>query len=236
MAAEGRRVGDATLLGSLAAAGLALRHSLAARGARRTARFAALALGLPSLAEWYAVNIDRGLRHHTRPRLAGVPLGAALGWWAIGSATHGLVEAALAGAGVGDRARRWLAPPGTALVATGLDLALDPFGLALGLWEWRDGGPYAREIAGPNGRRGIPVENYVAWLAIVGGVAALDAALAGPTPPPDPAAARAAAPVALAYALPPALWALARRRPGYLPGLTPLALTIALALRRRGGR
>jgi uncharacterized membrane protein len=59
---------------------------------------------------------------------------------------------------------------GTAALATSLDLLLDCYGLDQGLWEWPRGGAYARELSGPNGRRGIPASNFVAWLAMTGAI------------------------------------------------------------------
>ena len=44
--------------------------------------------------------------------------------------------------------QRWVLPPGTAAVATSLDLILDGVGLDLELWEWSQGGPYAPEVLG----------------------------------------------------------------------------------------
>jgi hypothetical protein len=57
-----------------------------------------------------------------------------------------------------------------ALVATSLDLLLDPFGLDLGLWEWSEDGPYAPEVKGPNGKRGIPMLNIAGWITLSTGV------------------------------------------------------------------
>src|SRR3712207_8636075 len=33
-------------------------------------------------------------------------------------------------------------------------------GLDVGLWEWSGDGPYASEVEGPNGNRGVPLLNY----------------------------------------------------------------------------
>jgi uncharacterized membrane protein len=229
-------LGWSSLLGTVANAALALRHSLRARGGVGTALFAALGLGLPTLGEWYAVNIDRSIRHHSQPQARGVPVNAALGWWTIASATHALTDDLLARAGASARVRRWSIPVGTALVATSLDLVLDPFGLANGYWEWRDGGTYARDIVGSNGRSGIPIGNYVAWIALTSGVSALYGALARNAPPRNhaPGTAREAARILLPYYLPAALWAIRERRPRYLltSALFPVAVTLALWPRR----
>ncbi|MFN8541843.1 MAG: carotenoid biosynthesis protein [Thermomicrobiales bacterium] len=225
-----------SLLGSAVNAGLALRHSLRARGARNTAIFAALGIGLPTLGEWYAVNIDRTLRHHSGPQLRGVPLNASVAWWTIASATLAVTEEIVARGGASEAVRRWATPVGSALVATSLDLVLDPYGLANGFWEWRDDGAYAREITGANGRSGIPVGNYLSWLVLVGGVTALYGALMRRTPPraAAPATTRDAAGILLSYYFPAALWALKERRPRYLlnAALFPAAIALALWPRR----
>jgi uncharacterized membrane protein len=222
----------ASFLGSVVNAALALRHSLRVRGGRGTAIFAALGIGLPTLGEWYAINVDQSIRHYSGPRVRGVPVNAAVGWWTIASATHALTDELLARHGASAGVRRWATPVGTALVATSLDLVLDPFGLANGYWEWRDGGPYARELAGPNGRSGIPVGNYVAWLALTGGVAAIYGALARRQPPRviDASATRDAVTILLSYYLPAAAWAMKEHRPRYLlySALFPAAIALAL--------
>ena len=61
-------------------------------------------------------------------------------------------------AGVVERRRRRLR---TAPLTTGLALNLDPYCFDRALWEWRDGGPYAAEVAGPNGQSGILLANCV---------------------------------------------------------------------------
>jgi uncharacterized membrane protein len=220
------------LLGTVVNAALALRHSLRARGGWGTALFAALGLGLPTLGEWYAVDIDQSIRHHSKPQVLGMPVNAVLSWWAITSATHALTDDMLARAGAGATARRWSTPVGTALVATSLDLVLDPFGLANGYWEWRDGGTYARDIAGPNGRSGIPSGNYVAWIALTGGASALYGALTcnAPSRKHTPVAVREAVRILLPYYLPAVFWAIRARRPRYLLTSTPFPVAMALVL------
>lgn len=225
-----------SLLGSVVNAGLALRHSLRARGGRNTAIFAALGIGLPTLGEWYAINIDRTLRHHSGPQVRGVPLNASVAWWTIASATLALTEEIVARSGASESVRRWATPVGSALVATSLDLVLDPYGLANGFWEWHDDGAYAREITGANGRSGIPVGNYLSWLALIGGVTALYGALTRRAAPraAAPGTARDVAGILLSYYFPAALWALKERRPRYLlnAALFPAAIAVALWPRR----
>jgi Carotenoid biosynthesis protein len=230
------RLNVASLLGSITNAALTLRHSLRVRGGRNTAIFAALSIGLPSLGEWYSINIDGGVRHHSGPQVRGVPVHASVAWWTIASATHALTEDLLGRLGASAAVRRWATPVGSALIATSLDLVIDPYGLANGFWEWRDDGVYAREITGANGRTGIPVENYVAWLGLVGGVAALYGLLARHETPraADAGSARDAASILLSYYVPAALWALKVRRPRYLlnSALFPVVLALALWPRR----
>ena len=57
----------------LLSAGLIAGQSVRTRGVRRTAVFAALGLGLPALAEAYAVTLRRELRHHMQPQSRGCP-------------------------------------------------------------------------------------------------------------------------------------------------------------------
>lgn len=143
-------------------------------------------------------------------------------------------------AGVGPKKRRWLLPVSTALVATSLDLALDPFGLEQGLWEWSSDGPYAPEIAGANGKHGVPLENFAGWLGLTGGVTLGYGLLAGaggdPTRPGGAGSVKAmrAAARLLPFYLPAATWALRTRKPRYLlyAALFPLVLLRALTAGR----
>jgi uncharacterized membrane protein len=159
--------------GSVLLATLTVALSLRARGVKATAVLTALGLGLPALAEYSAVNLLRGVRHHGQPQVAGVPVSAVLGWFNITCAAHALAERMAHLLTVSPGQQRWLVPLSSAAVATSLDLLLDVYGLDEGLWEWRDGGPYAREVVGPNGKRGIPVSNFVAWVGLTGLVTGL---------------------------------------------------------------
>ena len=94
------------------------------------------------------------------PQIGGVPLAVALGWYNIGYNAYCVAEHLLAGKG--DR----VLAPAAALVATDLDLLLDPCGLDLGLWEWSRSGPYAAEVEGPNGSHGIPAFNFAGWIGL----------------------------------------------------------------------
>ena len=120
------------------------------------------------------------------------------------------------------RSLLWL---GTVLVATSLDLLVDPFGLDLGLWEWNNDGPYATDIEGPNGRHGVPLLNFAGWLGLTTSVTI---AYEGFTPDGgaagyarlgaagSPQAGRIAALLLLPYYLPAVVWALKRGRRRYL--------------------
>lgn len=172
-----------TVAGAAGLAGLAWLHAARTRGAGRALLFAALGLGAGTGGEYLAINVVPRVRHHTRPRLLGVPLAAVLSWYTIAYAAFDVADAAL-----GRRGGRWERVGLTALLATSLDLLLDVYGLAHGLWEWHLDGAYAREVAGPNGRRGIPVENFLGWLAMTGGIASAYLLLGRERPPrPGPA-------------------------------------------------
>jgi uncharacterized membrane protein len=150
---------------ALAAAALAT--SLVVRGRRRSLRLLAASLAVAAAAEAAAIRGMRVLRHHGRPQLAGLPLVLPLGWYAYIAPAYGLAQAALGDVGAPAVAAA------TALLATATDLANDPWGLDSGYWEWRDGGPYLRDVVGPNGIAGIPLGNFVVWLAVAGSVALL---------------------------------------------------------------
>ena len=127
-----------------------------------------------------------------------------------------------------------------ALAATSLDLLLDPLGLDLGLWEWSEGGPYAPETKGPNGKRGIPVLNFAGWLTLSTSVILAyqhlrtrgDAADASDSQNGGGSdTERAAALLLLSYYLPAAAWALKRGGRKYLIFSAPFATMLWAALR-----
>ena len=232
------RLSRALAIQSLIATGLTLAHSLRARGGRRTALFAALGLGLPVIGEWSGVNLVRALRHRTQPQVAGVPLNAAFGWYNIGYATFAMVESLLAPAAGPARTRGLALVTGTALTATSLDLLFDQVGLDQGFWEWHSDGPYARDIAGVNGRHGIPLVNFAGWIVLTGTVTGCYLLLSGDTAAaaarPGAAgsirAGRQAALLFLPYYLTALAWALPRRRFRYIlySALAPLVALRAL--------
>ena len=143
-------------------------HSLRTRGLRRTLLFAALGNGIPILGELLAIHVLKVIRHHIQPQISGVPLAIALGWYNVGYGALATVNGAF-NDGDKPRVRKGLIPI-VALAATNLDLLLDPFGLDLGLWEWSEGGSYASEVRGLNGKRGIPLLNFAGWIALTTGV------------------------------------------------------------------
>ena len=215
-------------------------HSLRTRGLRRTLLFGALGNAIPILGELLAIHVLKVIRHHIQPQTRGVPLAIALGWYNVGYGTL----AALNGAfndGDKPRATKSLIPT-VALAATSLDLLLDPFGLDVGLWEWSEGGPYAPEVKGPNGKRGIPVLNFAGWIALTSGVMLAYQRLRTRSNATDaaesengggPSAERSAALLLLSYYLPAAVWALKQGRRKYLLYSAPFATTLCAALKGR---
>ena len=215
-------------------------HSLRTLGLRRTLLFGALGNGIPILGELLAIRVLKVIRHHIQPQISGVPLAITLGWYNVGYGTLVIVNSTF-NDGNKPRVRKSLAPT-VALTATSLDLLLDPFGLDSGLWEWSEGGPYAPDIKGPNGKRGIPLLNFAGWLGLTTGVTLANQRLqtgpnAADTPGPgdagDLAAGRGVALLLLSYYLPAALWALKRGRRKYLLYSAPFAATLCVTLRER---
>lgn len=210
---------------ALVGTSLSLAHSLWTRGFRRTLLFGLLGHTVPILGEYLAVNVVKLLRHHVQPQAKGIPLAVALGWYNVGYGTFAMMESLLNRTRLDEADRSRSLCLGTALVATSLDLLVDPFGLDLGLWEWRSDGSYATEIEGPNGRRGVPLANFAGWLGLtasvtlayqgsnpeVGGASSAQPGLAG-----SQKAGRIAALLLLPYYLPAVAWALKRGRRKYL--------------------
>jgi uncharacterized membrane protein len=224
-------------------AGLSTAHSLRARGLRRTLLFATLGHAIPVLGEYLAVNVLRVLRHHAEPQLKGVPLAVALGWYNVAYGTLAVVESILNRAYPNKDQQSRILSPGTALVATSLDLLVDPFGLDLGLWEWSGDGAYATEIEGPNVKHGVPLLNFVGWLGLITSVTLAyqrlnpDDEIARPLLQPgaagSPEVGRTAALLLLPYYLPAVVWTLKRRKPKYLLYSAPFSVASWAALRGR---
>jgi uncharacterized membrane protein len=215
-------------------------HSLRTRGLRRTLLFGALGNAIPILGELLAIHVLKVIRHHIQPQISDVPLAIALGWYNVGYGTLAIVNGAF-NAGDKPRATKSLIPT-VALVATSLDLLLDPFGLDVGLWEWSEDGPYAPEVKGPNGKRGIPMLNFAGWIALTSGVMLAYQRLRTRSNATDaaeskngggPSAERSAALLLLSYYLPAAVWALKRGRRKYLLYSAPFATTLCAALKGR---
>jgi uncharacterized membrane protein len=226
----------------LIVAALNVIHSLRTRGLRHTLLFAALGYGIPILGELLAVHVLKVLRHHAQPQVKGVPLAIALGWYNVGYGTLAMMKGAINN-GADPQGRKSLAlASATALAATNLDLLLDPLGLELGLWEWSEDGPYASEVKGPNGKRGVPLLNFAGWLALTTGVTLayqrlqITGNVADAPDPEDsggPRAERAAALLLLSYYLPAAVWALKQGRRKYLLYSASFATTLSAALKGR---
>ena len=237
------RVSKVVSAHSFIVAALNVIHSVRTWGVRGTLLFAALGNAIPILGELLAVRLLKILRHHARPQVSGVPLAIVLGWYNVGYGTLAVVKGSINYAADPHQGKESLAiARAVSLAATTFDLLLDPFGLDLGLWEWSGGGPYASEVKGPNGKRGIPLLNFVGWLALTSGVTLAYQRLESRgniAEPPDSeegsgqGSERAAAVLLLSYYLPAALWALKRGKRKYLLYSAPFATTMGAALRGR---
>jgi uncharacterized membrane protein len=228
---------DPRLSGALTAhasvvASLSVAHSLRTRGPLRTLLFAALGGGIPFLGELVTIRVLKLLRHRVRPQVGGVPLAIVLGWYNVGYNVFAVAQHLRARAGLEGEERRVLVPA-AALAATDLDLLLDACGLDLGLWQWRDGGPYASEVEGPNGRRGIPVLNFAGWIWMISSLTLAYLRLAPDAP--RPAGGRGPALLLLSYYLPVAAWAMRRRRRKYLIYSAPFLAALLAALKDPSG-
>jgi uncharacterized membrane protein len=224
------------ILLALAALGAALNLGDAARTARprRAAGLFALGVGLPAVGEVLATGPLNLLRHRTRPRLSGVPVAVLLGWYCAIRGSYAVAGRALDRLPLGETARRAALPPVGALVGTSLDLVLDPAGLDAGLWEWKCDGAYAPGVTGANGRRGVPLVNYMGWLALVSGAVLSH----GRTFGDDAGEGREAGPLPGLLLVPPylaaAAWAVRSRRFRYLIYSSPFPVALLSSLRGPG--
>ncbi len=223
---------------ALVVAGLNVAHSLRARGLRRTLLFAVLGNAIPLLGELLAVNVLKVLRHHARPQVGGVPLAIALAWYNVGYGTFAVMESVLDATDPHEGKRSRALVPAASLAATSLDLLLDPAGLDLNLWQWRGDGLYAAELEGPNGKRGIPLLNFVGWVGLTTSVVLayqrLNPGAVGPSrsgAASGPEAGRRAALLLLFYYLPAAAWATKRRRRKYLLYSAPFSAALWATLK-----
>ncbi len=236
------RISKAVSVHASVVAGLSVVHLLRTRGLRRTLLFAALGNTIPVLGEHLAVNVLRLLHHRVRPQVGGVPVAIALGWYNVGYGTFVVMESLLGANDPREGGPSRALAPAVALAATSLDLLLDPAALDLGLWQWGSGGPYAAEIEGPNGERGVPLLNFAGWIGLITGVTlayrGLDPGtdLAHPARPGlagGPRSGRGAALLLLSYYLPAAAWATKRCRFRYLLYSAPFAAALWAALKDR---
>src|ERR687889_94213 len=235
------RLSKAVTTHSLIVAALSVIHSLRTRGLRRTLLYAALGNSIPILGELLTVHVLRMLHHHVQPQIRGVPLAIALGWYNVGYATLEMMNSTINNSADPQGRKSLALAPATALAATNLDLLLDPFGLELGLWEWSEDGQYASKVKGPNGKRGVPLLNFVGWLALTSGVTLAYqrlqrggniAELPDSEEGSGQGSERAAAVLLLSYYLPAALWARKRGKRKYLLYSAPFATMMWATLRR----
>lgn len=210
---------------------LGLIVSVRDRGPRNALTLFALSISLPTIGERLATGPLKLLRHRTRPRMAGVPLGISLGWYCAISGSLTVAEKVLARFPVGERRRRVARPLGAALVGTSLDLVLDPFGLDVGLWEWRSDGLYAADVEGANGRSGVPLVNYLGWVTLVSSVVYIYKCLFGDDG--SSGGSRVPALLLAPYYLVAVAWAIKNRKSQYLlySAAFPTALYAALEKR-----
>ena len=147
-------VGAYELAVAPAALALALAHARRALGARRAlVEVGALAVYGYAL-EWAGMRLFRAHDYGGAWRLApgGVPVAVAAVWAAV------ILSAAAVAArqGIGAPWRRALA---AALVATSLDVLMEPVAVGVGLWRWTPPGAWL----------GVPRGNFVGWAVIVSG-------------------------------------------------------------------
>ena len=203
--------------------------SIRTHGPRRAAIMFALGAGLPAVGELLVTNPMNLLRHRTRPRPMGVPLGILLDWYCVVNGCATLAERVLDHLPLDDATKRRALLPVAALAGTSLDLILDPFGLDAGLWEWKTDGLYASEVRGANGRRGVPFINYLGWLGLVAGASLTRSRIAGD----ERESGRLSVLLLLPYYLVAVVWAIRKRKFHYLIYSSPFPVALYAALRER---
>ena len=198
------------------------------RGPLRAATLFALSTGLAAFGEVLVTGPLGLLRHRTKPRVMGAPISVLLLWYNVICGSHAATERILDELPLDEIQRREVLPLVTALVATNLDLIMDPFGLDTGLWEWKVNGAYAPEVQGPNGHSGVPILNYLGWMVVVMGV------LLGYVRifPGGRLGGRLPILLLLPSYLTSAVWAVKRRKPLYLIYSAPSGLSLFLGLGR----
>lgn len=216
------RISKIMLRAGLLGAAVNLADSARTRGPLRAAILFALSTGLPAFGELLVTGPFGLLRHRTKPRVGGVPVAILLLWYNAICGAHAATERTLAQLPLDESQRREALPLGTALVATSLDLVMDPFGLDAGLWEWKVDGAYAAEVRGSNGHSGVPLLNYFGWLVVVMGVVLGYVRLF----PRGGSGSRLPVLLLLPHYLASAGWAVKKRKPEYLlySALFPVAL------------
>lgn len=223
------RISKLLLAHATLSAVLNLADAVRTRGPLRATTFFVLATGLPAIGELLVTGPFGLLRHRTRPRLRGVPLAIPLFWYGVIHGAYCATERAMSRLPMDDTRRREALPLATALVATDLDLILDPFGLDIGLWEWKVNGAYAPEVRGTDGNYGVPVLNYWGWLVVVMGVLLGYTRLSQEEEPGS----RLPTLLLLPYYLVAAGWTIKERKPRYLLYSVPFVLALCLGLSKR---
>lgn len=223
------RLSKAVLVGNAACAALSLAASIRNRGPRNALSLLALAIGLPAIGELLAVDPLKLLRHRTRPRFAGVPVGILLGWYCAINGSLSVAEDLLARLPVDEKQRRIVLSPVAALVGVSLDLILDPAGLDTGLWEWNMDGAYANEIDGDNENSGVPIINYVGWATLVSSVVYIHQRTSKDYLPAN----QRPAMLLLPHYLAAVVWAIQRRKFRYLIYSAPFPIALGIGLRER---
>ncbi|CAN5837343.1 hypothetical protein BH23ACT11_BH23ACT11_20700 [soil metagenome] len=208
-------------------ASLNLADSVRTRGPLRAATLFALSTGLPAFGELLVTGPFRLLRQRTQPRVGNVPLAILLLWYNVICGVHAATEHTLSRLPLSAEQRRESLPLATALVATSLDLVMDPVGLEVGLWEWKRDGAYAAEVQGPNGRKGVPVLNYLGWMVVVMGTLLVYVRLF----PRGSAGSRLPVILLLPHYLASVGWAIRRRRPAYLLYSAPFPMVLYLGFK-----
>lgn len=179
-------------------------HAATTRGIRVAAVLVAVAGGGGLLAE--AVGTSTGwpfgaysYAGSLGPRLLGVPVVIPLAWTMMAWPAWLVAGRLLAGPLPGGRLpggrlpggrlsgrSRWVRVPLAGWALASWDLFLDPQMVAAGHWTWADPTPALPGVGG------VPVSNYLAWVAVATVMTAALAAVPGttadaPTPPGDPA-------------------------------------------------
>lgn len=214
------------LLHAVLGGALNLTDSARTRGPLRAATLFALSTGFSAFGEFLVTGPFGLLRHRTKPRIGGVPVAIPLLWYNVICGSHAATERVLVRSPLSEIQRREALPLGTALVATSLDLIMDPFGLDTGLWEWKIDGAYAPEVQGANGYGGVPALNYLGWLVVVTGVMLGYVRLF----PEARSGGRLPVLLLLPNYLASVLWALRKRKFAYLLYSAPFGLALYLGL------